>query len=130
MIDKLRKYLTPSTHRKLKVEVKEALFRLVLDELEIGRLQFVNEKWHFKYSDEFLETQGIKPLAGFPDINKEYVSDELWPFFSSRIPSLSRERVKNVIKNEGIEENDILALLNRFGKRTITNPFELLSLDN
>lgn len=129
-LKKLKKYLNPGTHRNLKMEEsKEATFRLMLDEIEVGRLMYANGKWVFNYSEEFKETQGIKTLAGFPDINKTYVSEELWPFFSSRIPSLSRNTVKNVIEKEGIKENDLLALLTRFGKSTITNPFKLLSVD-
>lgn len=130
MIRKLKNYLTPSSHRKLKVtKNKEASFKLMLDELEIGRLSYKEDKWIFEYSEAFKETTGIKALAGFPDISKQYVSEELWPFFSSRIPSLARTKVKKAVEAEGIEENDLLALLNRFGRKTITNPFELLSVD-
>jgi len=130
MLKKLKKYLTQSSHRKLEVkENKEASFKLMLEDLEIGRLTYKDGKWMFQYSEDYKESTGIKPLAGFPDISKQYKSDELWPFFSSRIPSLARNKVKNKIQEEGIQENDILALLNRFGRRTITNPFELLSVD-
>ncbi|MEX2336529.1 MAG: HipA N-terminal domain-containing protein [Fulvivirga sp.] len=130
MINKIKKYLNPSSHRNLKVEKsKEAIFRLVLDRLEVGRLFFKDGKWMFKYSDEFKEANGIKPLSAFPNIDKTYIDDELWPFFASRIPSLSREKVRETIAEEGIQENDLLALLNRFGRRTITNPFELLSVE-
>jgi hypothetical protein len=69
--------------------------------------------------------QGIKPLADFPDLNKTYENSELWPFFASRIPSTSRPRVKKILEREEIADNDLLALLTRFGKHTITNPFEL-----
>lgn len=127
MIQKLKKYLTPKSHRALKVEdtKKEAHFRLLLESIEVGQLSFNNNSWEFKYSDEFKKITGIKPLADFPDIDKTYNSTTLWPFFSSRIPSLSRSRVKNLIEKEGIPSNDLLALLERFGKRTITNPFVL-----
>lgn len=129
-IEKLKKFLTLSSHRKLVVtDSKEASFRLMLDNLEIGRLSYKDGKWMYKYSDDFKDSKGIKTLAGFPDVEKVYQSEELWPFFSSRIPSLSREKVKSDIKKEGINENDLLALLTRFGKSTITNPFELLSVD-
>lgn len=126
-IKKIKRFLTPSTHKSLTVEAKDATFKLLLDSLEVGILRFTRDKWFFNYSEDFKSTQGIKTLAAFPDINKEYVSEELWPFFSARIPSLSRERVKKVILEEEIHENDLLALLNRFGKKTITNPFELVS---
>jgi len=130
MIKRLKKYLTPGSHRRLKMkESEEATFRLMLGEIEVGRLGFKGGKWVYSYSEDFKETKGIKTLAGFPNIETTYISEELWPFFLSRIPSLSRERVKKLIEEEGIEENDLLALLSRFGKRTITNPFELLAVD-
>lgn len=130
MIKNIFKYLNQSSHQKLKVkEGKEAEFRLMLDNLEVGRLSFKDGKWMFKYSDEFKESRGITTISAFPDINKIYKSEILWPFFTSRIPSLSRKKVKETIDEEGIHENDLLALLNRFGKRTITNPFELLTVD-
>lgn len=111
------------------MENKETTFYLKFDDLQIGVLSFSNNMWEFRYSDEFKELKGIKTLADFPDENKIYRSEELWPFFSSRIPSLARSRVKKTVEQEGIEPNDLLGLLTRFGKRTITNPFELHSVE-
>ena len=129
MMKNIKKFLNPSFNRNLKVkEGKEAELQLMLENLEVGRLYFKNNKWIFKYSDEFKKTSGIKTLADFPDINKVYENQELWPFFSSRIPSTARPRVKKVLEKEGIEDNDLLSLLIRFGKHTITNPFELQPL--
>ena len=128
MLCKIKRYLNPSTLRKVRVaQNREASFRLMLDGMEVGQLDYVKGKWMYKYAEEYKESQGIKPLAGFPDVNKKYVSEELWPFFMSRIPSLSREKVKCQLHKEEIHENDLLQLLNRFGKRTITNPFVLVT---
>lgn len=130
MIKNIKKFLNPSYNRNLKVkDGKEKELQLMLDDLEVGRLLYKNGKWLFKYSEEFKETQGIKTLADFPDINKTYENEELWPFFSSRIPSISRPRVKKVLEKEGIKDNDLLTLLIRFGKHTITNPFELQTVE-
>ncbi len=126
MIKKLRKYLTPKYNRELEVQAgKEAQFELHLDELLVGKLKYHNGQWEFLYSQQFKEYKGIRPLADFPDIHKTYRSTVLWPFFSSRIPSLARSRVRNVVERESIAPNDVLALLERFGKRTITNPYVL-----
>src|SRR5690606_4346578 len=93
MMKNIKKFLNPSFNRNLKVkEGKEAELQLMLENLEVGRLYFKNNKWIFKYSDEFKKTSGIKTLADFPDINKIYENQELWPFFSSRIPSTARPR--------------------------------------
>ncbi len=129
MLKNIKKLLNPAFNRNLKVKNgKEAEFQLMLDKLEVGRLSYTEGKWIFKYSEEFKETSGIKTVADFPDIKKTYVNQELWPFFSSRIPSIARPGVKKVLEREGIEDNDLLNLLIRFGKHTITNPFELQAI--
>ncbi len=121
----VKKYLTPSSHSDLKVkESKEATFQLNLDDMVVGILSFKDGNWMFKYSNEYKE-HGLSPISGFPSIGKVYRSEDLWPFFSSRIPSLARQNIQDKIKKKGINENDYLELLRFFGKRTITNPFEL-----
>lgn len=130
MIKFVKKYLTPSSHSDLKVkESKEATFQLTLDDRVVGILSFKDGKWMFKYSDEFKE-DNLTPISGFPDLDKIYKSEELWPFFSSRIPSLARKNIQDKIKKKGINENDYLELLSFFGKRTITNPFELNNISH
>lgn len=130
VINKISRYLNPSGNRDLKVEEhKTAAFNLTLDGLVVGYLKFEQSHWIFEYSDAFKEAKGIRPLTNFPDINKTYINEELWPFFSSRIPSLSRSSVKKAAEKQGIEENDLIGLLSRFGKRTITNPFELTYME-
>lgn len=130
VINKISRYLNPSGVRALKVEAhKSATFKLTLDGLVVGYLKLEGSRWIFEYSDEFKEAKGIQPLTNFPDINKTYVSEELWPFFSARIPSMSRSRVKNAARKQGIDENDLIGLLNRFGRKTITNPFELTFIE-
>lgn len=125
MIDRLKKYLKPRANRNLEIEDgRQASFILFLDSVEIGRLSYDDGLWEFAYSEEFKELSG-RPLADFPLIDKKYKSKVLWPFFSSRIPSMARHRVKKLVDKEGIEDNDLLALLTRFGKRTITNPYVL-----
>lgn len=82
-------------------------------------------KWKFEYSDEFKQNDSMRPIVGFPDIDKIYQSDELWQFFASRIPSPEQAEVEEILKRENIEEDDAVSLLKRFGRKTITNPFEL-----
>jgi len=45
--------------------------------------------------------------------------------FASRIPSPEQAEVEEILKRENIEEDDAVSLLKRFGRKTITNPFEL-----
>lgn len=101
-------------------------FGLGYKELEIGTLTFKDGEWVFKYSDDFKSQNTIQPLIDFPDTTKTYRSEELWPFFLSRIPGLSQPAVKEVLKKEKINEDDEAALLKRFGKTSITSPFTLV----
>ena len=130
MFKNLKRFLNPTHTRNLKVASnEEATFELLVGDLKVGNLSYKDKKWTFKYSEEFKETKGIKTLADFPRIDEVYSNEELWPFFSSRIPSIARPRVKKLIEKEGIDDHDILALLKRFGRQTITNPFELKPLN-
>lgn len=50
-------------------------------------------------------------------------SDELWPFFATRIPSAAQ--LKRKTKVNDLAERDEVNLLRKYGHRTITNPFVL-----
>ncbi len=103
----------------------QAEFLLFLSNLLVGKLSVIEGRWEFKYSDEFKLKTELRPLVEFPDLDKVYENDELWQFFASRIPSTEQPDVETVLESENIAEDDLVALLKRFGKRTITNPFEL-----
>jgi HipA-like protein len=105
-------------------EVK-AKFLLKYDNLLVGTLSVEDGLWKFEYSDEFKRDGSMRPIVGFPDVNKIYQSDELWQFFASRIPSPEQAEVEEILRRENIEEDDAVTLLKRFGRKTITNPFEL-----
>lgn len=105
------------------------IFRLMYKKDEIGTLEFNNESWTFIYSDWFKNQSDIQPFANFPDVNREYVSYELPPFFESRLPGITQPQVEAFLKNyekEQINEGETkVALLKKFGRLSITNPFEL-----
>lgn len=103
----------------------ETKFLLKYDDLLIGTLSVSGGKWRFEYSDEFKSHGNIRVLIEFPDVNKIYEEDYLWQFFAARIPSPEQAEVEAILKRENIEEDDAVGLLKRFGKKTITNPFEL-----
>ena len=96
----------------------EIVFELTYRTLKIGVLGLNAGKWTFQYSEAFKNQDKIKPLLDFPDIHKVYVSEELYPFFTQRIPGIGQ----NVRKLESLNEVD---LLKKFGKQTISNPFVL-----
>jgi HipA-like protein len=108
----------------------EARFILVLGSLPVGTLTVKDGVWQFKYADEFKRESDLRPLVEFPDLDQTYEQRELWQFFASRIPSTLQPDVELVMEKEKIEEDDLIALLKRFGKRTITSPFELKDEDD
>ncbi len=96
----------------------ESKFALLFGSLLIGELTFSDGKWYFSYSLEFRNQKNIQPLVNFPTKDKEYVSDELWPFFASRIPSDAQLQVSPGTR-------DIIDSLKKYGRHTITNSFIL-----
>ena len=105
---------------------EQAKFILTVDNIEVGVLHSQDGEWVFKYTEEFKKhTDEYKLIVGFPDVNKEYRSDTLWPFFRIRIPGLKQPAVKEILEKERIDKENEAALLVRFGRKTIANPYEL-----
>ena len=106
-----------------------ARFVLRYPGLDIGILELRNGSWSFFYTDDFKEQSdqghGVKPLIGFSSIHTVYTSEELWPFFALRIPSLQQPAVQKVIREEKLDKRNAAELLKRFGSKTITSPFSL-----
>ena len=127
MLNKLKKILsTPEWLDNLTTpKNKKASFILTYEKLIIGFLNVENGKWEFSYSQDFKSQDELEPIVDFTDKNKVYVSDELWPFFSSRIPSLNRPSIKETLNKSNIDSTDIVELLKLFGQKTIANPYNL-----
>ncbi|MBS1585531.1 MAG: HipA N-terminal domain-containing protein [Bacteroidetes bacterium] len=106
----------------------KAQFDLSLHNIHIGVLTLENGQWVFKYTDEFRQQSALQPLINFPNKEKIYSSAQLWPFFAGRIPGPGQPVVKAFLHKEGIEEPNEVMLLKEFGKRTIANPYVLMSL--
>ncbi|NEN25312.1 hypothetical protein G3O08_17585 [Cryomorpha ignava] len=98
---------------------------LKLNDLVIGFLTCTNGEWTFKYSDEFQNQNEFHSIVGFPKLDKEYKSNELWPFFQIRIPGLKQPAIIETIKKEHIKNNEF-DLLKRFGRKSVSNPYELV----
>lgn len=95
----------------------------------IGYLELVDDVWIFKYSDTFINQSRIKPLTDFPFVDKQYKSNDLFPFFECRIPGVGQPKIQDIIKKEGINPNNKFEMLKRFGYKTISNSFLLEYLD-
>ncbi len=103
----------------------EIKFVILIKNFPIGYLQFLSGKWSFQYSEEFKNQDIYHRLVGFSDLEKTYVSDELWPFFKVRIPGLKQPLVKEIIKQEKINSGDEVHLLSFFGRKSMANPYIL-----
>jgi HipA-like protein len=128
MLPFLKKFFSKSEGVEAKLPLTEKdTFVLKVDDLDLGILQCENGEWLFHYTDEFKQHQDeYSRIIGFSDLNKEYKSHSLWPFFSIRIPGLKQPAIREILKEENIDEQNEAALLRRFGRKTIANPYELL----
>lgn len=108
---------------------ENAIFSLKIDNVEVGKLRSENGSWVFVYSEEFKtkHQQEYKHIAGFPELSKIYKNESLWPFFLIRIPGLKQPAIKEIIEKEKIDIHNEAALLKRFGRQTISNPYELIA---
>lgn len=105
---------------------EEQYFTVYLKALKVGELGCKDGQWTFFYSEEFkARADEFYPIVGFPDLEKTYTSDSLWPFFLIRIPGLGQPRVQQIIEQEEIDPTNEAQLLKRFGQKTIANPYEL-----
>lgn len=93
-------------------------FDLYLNRLLIGTLTYQNGLWAFSYSDDFKKQSEYAPLINFPNVDQNYESDQLWPFFASRLPG--NTQLDSTTENMGIVE-----LLRKYGQHVITNPYTL-----
>ncbi len=100
-------------------------FELLFENKVIGTLEYKNNKWIFKYSNEYKKEKFMLPLLNFPDVNKVYEFEELVPFFATRIPKLNQPYHQKKINKYNGDKNNLVSLLKIFGEKSINNPFEL-----
>lgn len=107
---------------------KQSVFDLTYQDFLIGVLTFSGDIWTFEYSEKFKEDKEFNSILGFPQKDKIYYSNKLFPFFAARIPSTKRSDIIPILEAEGIDKNDTVTLLERFGHSCITNPFKLTKI--
>lgn len=93
----------------------------------IGTLK-KNEKYEFQYSQDIKKCQekGFDLLVSFPDINKKYVSENLFPEFLSRIPGPNRIDIKDILEKYKLESYNAFELLKRSGAKTSLDTLEFI----
>ena len=89
----------------------EYLFSVYWKNIEIGSCFLYKKKYFYFYNQEGLKeanTFGFDKLIGFPDTNKIYINNTLFPIFESRIMCNKRiafssieEKIDYLIKTEG-----------------------------
>lgn len=125
LLKKIKSFIPQGLENSTVNEDEYAHFTIFYKDLEIGSLELKGGLWHFTYSEEFKEQNQIPALPDFPDIQKVYTKNELWPFFIIRIPSLKQPKVQKIISKEDIDSTSQVELLKRFGEKSISNPFQL-----
>lgn len=104
------------------IKGEKGRFDLKIGELLMGTLLYSNGIWTFVYSEDFKKQNKYAPIVNFPDINSKYESNQLWPFFASRIPGMSQ------LKEANEEDTDIVSLLKKYGQHVIANPYVLIPI--
>lgn len=77
----------------------------------------------FRYDPIFAQAQDATPISAFPDLDQEYRSEDLWPFFAVRLPPVEREDVKRALEQRHIPESDVLRLLAELSRRGVSSPY-------
>lgn len=104
------------------IKGEKGRFDLKIGELLMGTLLYSDGIWKFVYSEDFKKQNKYAPIVNFPDINSKYESNQLWPFFASRIPGMSQ------LKEANEEDTDIVSLLKKYGQHVIANPYVLIPI--
>jgi len=83
--------------------------------------------FYFSYSDKFKNQTKTNRIINFPNFNKTYEAEELWPFFKIRIPNVETPKIKANIEEEHLNKNNPAVLLKWFGEKSSSNPFQLIT---
>jgi len=91
----------------------------------VGVLWQESGEFVFKYDPQYASTKGAEPISAFPDLEEEYRSKELWPFFAVRIPPRDRQDVREALAKLSLRPEQTLEVLGKLARRTISNPYTL-----
>ena len=99
----------------------------------IGRLTLDRGVFRFVYTHgvkRAKEQPAFEPLVSFPELDKAYESDELFPIFANRLLPSVRPDYKEFLEYLGVEdtEDDKLSLLGISGGRRVTDSYEVFLL--
>lgn len=130
LLHKCFRFLRPEGHENLEEPLVhdgvQVRFILAYEKLTIGHLLFDGVVWTFQYTQEFIQQDRIRPLTDFPRTEKTYIMDVLHPFFTQRIPSMKQPQVQERVRKANADKNDLVKMLELFGKHAVANPFTLV----
>lgn len=113
----------PCTYEQINQNPK---FQLKYQEHIIGYLDYDGNVWVFYYSEWFKNQDDLKSLFEFPVKDKIYSSNELWPFFESRIPSIKQPKIQEYLDSHPSDRNNKVKLLEIYGITSVNNPYKLI----
>jgi hypothetical protein len=74
---------------------EHATFLLKYADLLVGTLTVEDCVWHFKYADEFKQSNDLRPLVEFPDLNAVYERARIYgSFLPCESPAQNSPRLK------------------------------------
>ena len=92
----------------------------------VGTLRRERSEVVFRYAPEFRRRGELPAIADFPEKDREYRSQTLWPFFEQRLPPIKRADVVRKLKSKSLSaQADRFVLLAELGRTTLTSPYEL-----
>lgn len=96
--------------------------------IEIGRLS-KNGCYEFIYIENNLakaKAKGFEALVAFPDYEKCYENNEVFPVFSSRLPDKRRKDIATILAKYELKNYDAFELLRRSGGKLPTDSLEFI----
>lgn len=104
-------------------------FDVLWKKYTVGNLYITDsQEYIFKYNIENVEKakqEGFSYIIGFKNIDQEYKSEKLFPFFASRLPSKSRHDLQNILENLNMEEYNESHLLRKTQGKIFTDKYQV-----
>ncbi len=72
----------------------------------VGALSEADSGYEFRYTKGALKSDKFVPFSGMENINKSYISNDLFPLFKNRLLSHKRPEYPNFIKWLGLDESE------------------------
>lgn len=87
-----------------------------------------NNKYEFTYDKNVQEyiKKGFDLLVSFPNVNKKYISNNIFSEFLSRIPGPTRVDIDEILKKYNLNSYDAFELLKRSGGKTSLDTLEFI----